>query len=219
MKKNILQLSIVFVAILMLSTMSMARGKISYHSKWWNPLSGLWSAIYQLQDNLSKMNKEVDDKLAALSQSGGTTPTSSSIIDPGAGPIVCPGCTFPKDDLAEEIKERLRGGFLAYAKFAGTDLSDVDFSNADLRGAKLADCDLYEANFSGANLSPVTLVIGGTPWEYKTDFSHANLERAILTGAVGLDQVIWSSTVCPDGSNSDDNDGDNKTCSEQNFEF
>jgi hypothetical protein len=213
MKKNILQLSIVFITVLVFSTMTMAGGKKHYHHKWWNPLSGMWSAIQQLQDQMTNINKQVDNKLASLSQAGGTSPG----IDPGVGPLVCPGCYFPAGSLATEHKERLKGAFMPWAKMAGTDLSNADLSTADLRGAVLADCDFYGADFSGADLSPVTFVIGGVTYEYQTDFSNANLENANLTGAIGLDKVKWFKTTCPDGSNSDDNDGDDKTCSAQNL--
>jgi hypothetical protein len=51
--------------------------------------------------------------------------------------------------------------------------------------------------------------------------SNADLRDATLLGAergngVSLDGVIWGNTTCSDGSNSDDDDGDNFTC-ESNF--
>jgi Pentapeptide repeats (8 copies) len=219
MKKNILQLSIVFIAVLVFSTMTMAGGKKHYHHKWWNPLSGLWSAIYQLEDQMNNMNKRVNDKLASLSQAGGTNPGTFPGLDSGAGPLVCPGCYFPAGDLDDEYKVRLKGAFLPWAKFGGTDLSNADLSNADLRGAGLADCDFYGADFTNADLSPVPFVTTSGKTDLQTDFSRANLEKANLIEAKGLDTVKWFKTICPDGSNSDDNDGDNKTCSEKNLQF
>ena len=52
------------------------------------------------------------------------------------------------------------------------------------------DADLLDADLTGANLTGA-------------DLSGADLNGAALTG------VIWSNTICPDGTNSD-NDGD--TC-------
>jgi hypothetical protein len=61
-------------------------------------------------------------------------------------------------------------------------LKDVTLTGADLRGA-----DLTEADLSGA------------------DLTRANLSGATLTGAT-LKDVTWSSTICPDGTNSDTHD-------------
>jgi len=70
------------------------------------------------------------------------------------------------------------------AYLANEDLSNTDLSNLDLTGANLSGANLTGANLTGANLT-----------------------GAILTGP-----FIWSNTTCPDGSNSDDSDGDGATC-------
>lgn len=200
MKKSNLQILIVFVTVLILSTGAMAEDKKAHG--WWNPFSSLWNAVHQLQDEMSTINKQVDDMAALTSQAGDVLPTSNPGIETGGGPLVCPGCYFPAGVLGAEYKERLKGAFLPYVRMAGTDLSNVDLSDADLRGAVLADCNFFGADFSGADLSPVTFVIGGKPYESPTDFTNANLENADLTGAEGLDQVKWSNTICPNGENS-----------------
>lgn len=61
-------------------------------------------------------------------------------------------------------------------KFLSNDLQPIDLSGVDLHGANLAEKGLEYANLEGANLK----------------------------GAI-IDNVIWSHTTCPNGSNSDAN--------------
>jgi hypothetical protein len=71
--------------------------------------------------------------------------------------------------------------------FFQTDLTDTDFSNASLEESSFAETNLQNANFTNADLTD-------------TDFTGAtNMDTATLTG------VTWSNTVCPDGTNSDEN--------------
>jgi hypothetical protein len=86
------------------------------------------------------------------------------------------GCNLHGLDLSNAI---LGGADLS----SGTDLSNANLNKADLRGA-----DLSFANLSGANLNLV-------------DLTGANLTGAITTGA-NFNQVTWSNTTCPDGTNS-----------------
>ena len=90
----------------------------------------------------------------------------------------------------------LNNANLRYADLRYADLSDVWLSDADLSGVLLGDADLNGAylrdtELSGANLSDA-------------DLSGAIMIGADLTGA-DLSNVIWSNTICPDGTNSDDN--------------
>lgn len=68
-------------------------------------------------------------------------------------------------------------------------------ATADLRGARLAGAVLRDADLRGAKLDGA-------------DLSRADLTGADLTGA-SLTGVTWSATICPDGSNSDEN---GRTC-------
>jgi len=68
-------------------------------------------------------------------------------------------------------------------------------TTADLRGARLAGAVLRDADLRGAKLDGA-------------DLSRADLTGADLTGAA-LTGVTWSATICPDGSNSDEN---GRTC-------
>jgi len=88
---------------------------------------------------------------------------------------------------------------------AGCNLSDVSLSGASLSGADLSAANLSRANLTGVDLTGANL-------------SGANLNRANLSGAnlsganladANVNDVIWSGTICPDGTNSN-NDGN--TC-------
>ena len=85
---------------------------------------------------------------------------------------------------------------LSNANLTGADLSDAILYNADLRYADLSDANLNVANLSGADL-------------HRADLSNANLTGADLTGTdlsyADLSGTIWYGTICPDGTNSDEN--------------
>jgi hypothetical protein len=70
--------------------------------------------------------------------------------------------------------------------------------NTDLRGADLSFTTLTYVSLNNA------------------DLRDANLLGAELKVGTSLDGITWGNTTCSDGSNSDDNDGDNFTC-ESNF--
>ena len=100
----------------------------------------------------------------------------------------------------------------------------LTFDYADMRRTDLSPEDapeLIDASFVGANLSRASLDgVRCTRVEVGCDFSRANLSGADLTGLRGtrsttdlvFDRAVWSNTTCPDGSNSDTDDGDGLTC-------
>jgi uncharacterized protein YjbI with pentapeptide repeats len=90
------------------------------------------------------------------------------------------------------------GSILQNAIFTGTELFDVDMQNTDLHGADLSFTTLSYVSLNNADLRDANLL---------------GAERKVGTS---LDGVIWGNTICSDGSNSDDSDGDNFTC-ESNF--
>jgi hypothetical protein len=98
-----------------------------------------------------------------------------------------------------------------HASISGSsDFTNANFTNAnfDLNSFGYA---LQSSNFTSANFSNATLTHGDL---LSNNFTNANFTNANFTGA-NTDQgntltgVIWSNTVCPDGTNSD-NDGN--TC-------
>lgn len=128
---------------------------------------------------------------------------------------------------------RLTGADMAYL-----DLTDCIMARADLRGANLSGAYMVSANIHGADLSGAYLGIavldyavledasfrgaylgGASLWNANlsnadlsgADLSNANLRYAVLDHT-NLDMVVWNNTTCPDGSNSDEPDGDDFTC-------
>ena len=73
----------------------------------------------------------------------------------------------------------------------------IDLRGATLKG-KLSGADLEGAELMGANLQGVNLS--------GADLANANLNGATLSGA-NTNGVIWSHTVCPDGTNSSSDGG------------
>ena len=80
------------------------------------------------------------------------------------------------------------GAILQSAKLRGANLSGLNMSNADLTQADVRDTNLNNADLRNADLS-------------FAEMTGASLIGADLTG------VIWFNTICPDGSNSNDNGG------------
>ena len=76
--------------------------------------------------------------------------------------------------------------------------ADVDWHGCDLHGANLSAQNLAGADLSGANLTNANLTNANLRG---ADLSGANLTGATLTGA-DRTGVVWSSTICPDGSSS-----------------
>ncbi len=86
---------------------------------------------------------------------------------------------------------------LAGCKLSGFDLSYTNLFDVDLHGANLIDANLSSDVLSQADLGGANLM--------GANMSGADLSGAILKGA-NLNDVTWSKTTCPDGTNSD-NDG------------
>ena len=81
--------------------------------------------------------------------------------------------------------------YLGVANLSGSDLSNAKLRYADLAYTDLSGAYLWYSDLSGAIMR-------------SADLSGAIMTSADLTGA-DLSNVIWSNTICPDGTNSDDN--------------
>ncbi len=92
----------------------------------------------------------------------------------------------------------LRGAKLRGANLTGADLRGAIMYNADLRDANLSGAALTFASLTGANLTGATV-------------TGANMRGATLTGA-NVTNCRFGNTTCPDGTNSNDPDGDRGTC-------
>jgi uncharacterized protein YjbI with pentapeptide repeats len=131
-----------------------------------------------------------------------------------------PGASFINADLrgANLYFAFFRGGNLSGANFSNNWLSSVDFEssilqNAIFTGSDLFGVDMRNSDLRGADLSFTTLTYVSLN---NADLRSANLLGAELKVGTNLSGIIWGNTTCSDGSNSDDNDGDNFTC-ESNF--
>ncbi len=101
----------------------------------------------------------------------------------------------------------LSDSWLGIYTFEGSILQNADFSGSAISG-DLRNTDLRGADLSFTTLSYVSL--------NNADLRGANLLGAKRKVGTDLSGVTWGNTTCSDGSNSDDNDGDNFTC-ESNF--
>jgi phospholipase C len=132
----------------------------------------------------------------------------------------CNQPALPLDPSTGQIDlhgQSLRGDHQG-ADWANGNLSNVDLSNSNLEGAFLPGANLSNANLhhisgagidlAGANLTGASLdeadLSGGTL--HGANLSGADLSNADLTG-VNVSGVKWSSTTCPDHSNSNADGG------------
>ena len=121
-------------------------------------------------------------------------------------------CTLSRMDLSQVD--------LNHANLVLADLGGSDLNGSNLSGSNLSGASFLDANLQGANLSATVALkaqAGEEPTPARgTDMSRAQLQNANLEGAflIGtiLTDVTWGQTRCPDGSHSDDNDGDGQTC-------
>jgi uncharacterized protein YjbI with pentapeptide repeats len=97
----------------------------------------------------------------------------------------------------------LSDSFLGIYTFAGSNLQNADFSGSAISG-DMRNTDLRGADLSFTTLSYVSL--------NNADLRDATLLGAKLKVGTNLSGITWGNTTCADGSNSDDNDGDNFTC-------
>lgn len=150
----------------------------------------------------------------------GATFDNASLRDTNMEDAYAPGGSFINADL--------RGADLYFADFRNTNVSGANFSgnflhsfdlpgaiaqNANFSGASMTSMNMRDTDLRGADLSATSL---GFVSFHNADFRDATLLGAERNSGVHFDGVIWGNTTCADGSNSDDNDGDNFTC-EGNF--
>lgn len=139
------------------------------------------------------------------------THLGSDCTDP---PNLSPGADLRFCDLSARFLQGvdLSGADLRNANFHDAvmieaDLSDALISNAWLQLAELTRADLSSSKLDGANLGGAIVVdatLIGADLRF-ADLSHADLTGADLTDTA-LHGVLWQSTICPDGTNSDDDE-------------
>jgi uncharacterized protein YjbI with pentapeptide repeats len=83
---------------------------------------------------------------------------------------------------------------LVNARLVGTDFTGAYIIGVAMNGSNLEGADLTNANLRYSNLTGAVIV------------------KATQAAAYGRAQTIFSNTICPDNSNSDEDDGDEYTC-------
>jgi uncharacterized protein YjbI with pentapeptide repeats len=140
-----------------------------------------------------------------------------SLADLTGADIECHNlATSFEDAILVAATLRLSGSFPPSLNFNHTDMRRVKFSPTT--SPRLTDATFVGANLSRATFGPVSCE--RVTRAFGCDFTGANLSGADLSRlrafgqgpAFGFERAIWSNTTCPDGSNSDTDDGDGFTC-------
>jgi uncharacterized protein YjbI with pentapeptide repeats len=91
--------------------------------------------------------------------------------------------------------------YLNSANLTGVNLSGAIFTRTNLEGAIISG-NLTQTDFTNADLHTTSFGdISGS----QTNFTNTDLSQAHFNGAVNLTDTIWSNTTCPDGTNSNNN--------------
>jgi uncharacterized protein YjbI with pentapeptide repeats len=149
----------------------------------------------------------------------GATFDNASLRNTNMDDAYAPGGSFINADL--------RGANLYFATFSDANLSGANLSDSFLGIYTFEGAILQNANFSGSAISGDmrNTDLRGADLSFTTlsyvSLNNADLRNATLLGAelkvgTNLTGITWGNTTCSDGSNSDDDDGDDFTC-ESNF--
>jgi uncharacterized protein YjbI with pentapeptide repeats len=130
-----------------------------------------------------------------VTDNGGHSGSSQTIIGvaPAGG---FSGANLKDTDYtgANLSNQNLSGSNLKEAVFNHTNLQNSDLSRVNANKVSFQQADLTDANLAGGNFKDA-------------NFTGANLTGANLTGAnlhgANVTDVIWNSTICPDGTGSD----------------
>jgi uncharacterized protein YjbI with pentapeptide repeats len=113
---------------------------------------------------------------------------------------------------ADLSRAKLRGAGLEDAILGGADLSRADLRDAFFFFTGVAGASFRRADLRGAYLAVDASYLDRPPADFRgANLAGAYVRLADLTGArfrgANLAGVVWEDTVCPDGTNSDANDG------------
>lgn len=95
---------------------------------------------------------------------------------------------------------------LSQSNLSQTQLDGSDFTNANFSGVSVKISSAIGANFTNVNFTGAFLNASNFQ---NANFTNANLTNANLSGS-NMDGtirtgIVWSNTLCPEGTNSDDN--------------
>lgn len=113
------------------------------------------------------------------------------------------GSDLSETDLsyANLIDANLNGADISSSDLSYADLEWAYVRYADLNGSDLSEAYLYNTNMEGTGLMGANL---NNAYTVGLRLIDANLLGADLSG-IEWGGIYWGNTVCPDGSNSDDN--------------
>lgn len=104
-----------------------------------------------------------------------------------------------------------KGASFTNANLESTSLVHSNFSNVDMRGAIFNNIHFISSDLTNADFSNVTLQDGevqGTIVDH-TNFTNVHFNNQLLVGSnfstAILTGALWSNTICPDNTNSDNN--------------
>jgi len=110
---------------------------------------------------------------------------------------------------SEGTYPRFRNANMTHAVFAHSELESGFFNNADLTYTDfnnvtftLYGAGVYKNDFSNSNLSYSNFNDASL---YGLTFANADLTGATFIGTTFVGNNVWSNTICPDGTNSNDN--------------
>ena len=135
-----------------------------------------------------------------------------AIAGEGTFPLVCPGVDCDLRLTGSRFTGRdLTGAFIPRADLGGLNLTSTKFINAFMQGLGANITNFTSVDFTNADLSPLDIGgVGVSASLIDANFTNANFTNTNLTGADFTNTIrtgiIWSNTICPDGTNSNNND-------------
>jgi uncharacterized protein YjbI with pentapeptide repeats len=111
------------------------------------------------------------------------TPSVSAKNPSTVPPELCTGCQLDQSVFHDNrlVGKDFSLAVLQGSTFTGNDLSGVNFTSAILKGVDFNSTNITNVNFTNADMT-----------------SAQNVDTATRSG------VVWSNTICPDGTNSND---------------
>ncbi len=126
--------------------------------------------------------------------------TDAVRLDPATGQVDLRGADLSGRNLQDN---NLSGAEMNHADLDGANLQNAFLPNAILTDATAKGANLQHADLAGAVLRAVDFT--------GANLQHADMTDADLTGAnlagAHTDQITWSNTTCPDGTNSNADGG------------
>jgi uncharacterized protein YjbI with pentapeptide repeats len=142
--------------------------------------------------------------------------------------LTCTTCLFESsNNLVKALKdEDTNSTVLSNSQFVDVDFSGLSFTDTQMDASSLENVDFSDADLNSSDMSYSTFHTTASTFEnanlYAVHMDHVafdvfvdldgvNLEYATLLGATNMGTntsrtgITWGTTICPDGTNSDNN--------------